>query len=93
MVDFGQRCGGKHGFFSSHAANSFALGYFLMSFAKVPKFLKISIWMFLFLIAYSRIYLGVHLPLDVIVGSLWGLALSRMWVFIAKNSVTEPVST
>lgn len=90
MVNFGQKCGGKNGFFSSHAANSIAMGAFLLSFGKTPKLLHISIWIFLILICYSRIYLGVHLPLDVIVGSLWGLSLAQVWIYLTKNSVKVP---
>lgn len=93
IIQFGQHCGGKNGFFSSHAANSFALGSFLMAFGVVPKWLKSIVWIFLFLIAYSRVFLGVHLPLDVIVGAIWGLLLSQLWILLAKRSFTEPVSS
>ncbi len=90
IIDFGQRCGGKNGFFSSHAANAFALGSFLISFTKMRKVSKVIVWFILFLIAYSRIYLGVHLPLDVFIGGLWGILLSRLWIFLATNSFKEP---
>jgi undecaprenyl-diphosphatase len=66
-------CGGKFGFVSSHATNYFALSVFLIT---ILKSLKTPFkWLILFwavLIAYSRIYLGVHYPADVTVGGIWG---------------------
>ena len=90
IAQFGQKCGGKNGFFSSHAANSIAMGRYLLTFGKLPKLVNLSIWAFLILICYSRIYLGVHLPLDVIVGSVWGLTLAKLWIYLTKNSLKAP---
>jgi undecaprenyl-diphosphatase len=90
IAQFGQACGGKWGFFSSHAANSVALVSFLVPFAALSRlqiFLAISI---VTIVCYSRIYLGVHLPLDIIAGCCWGGALSVSWVWIAKQSITAP---
>jgi undecaprenyl-diphosphatase len=64
--------GGLYGFASSHAANTFALITFIWLLFR-SHYKKIS-WLFLwaFLIAYTRIYLGVHYPGDVIVGAFIG---------------------
>ena len=73
-------CGGKFGYFSAHAANSFAVAY-LFTFLLKPKFRFIGIFLFLWalLVAYSRIYIGVHFPLDVFTGIVIGLGMS--WLF------------
>ncbi len=70
-------CGGQYGFISSHASNSFAVavfvGYFLGK--KIRHFMTVMlIWAAL--VSYSRIYMGVHYPSDVIVGAIWGSLLA-----------------
>jgi len=64
--------GGQYGFVSSHAANFFALAtYIFMVFKHSSKWWKL-LFIWAALIGYSRIYLGVHYPLDVIGGSILG---------------------
>ena len=66
--------GGRYGFASGHAANSFALAtYVFFLFRQQYPWM---VWMFAWaaVIAYSRIYLGVHYPGDIIVGGLIGTA-------------------
>jgi undecaprenyl-diphosphatase len=64
--------GGLYGFCSSHAANSFAIA---LCFYLLTKNRSIGIPLFLWagIVSYSRIYLGVHYPLDVISGAFIGL--------------------
>ncbi|MBN3518637.1 phosphatase PAP2 family protein [Algoriphagus lutimaris] len=77
------RCGGLYGFASSHAANTFAIATFLN--LKVGKNIKHLKWLFLWaaIISYTRIYLGVHYPVDVLIGAFIGfLAGLISWFLI-----------
>ncbi|MBP8879050.1 MAG: phosphatase PAP2 family protein, partial [Flavobacteriales bacterium] len=66
-------CGGKYGFVSSHASNHFAIAVFMsMALRSVPRLATAALLFWAALIAYSRVYLGVHYPGDVLVGGLWG---------------------
>ncbi|HEY0654687.1 MAG TPA: phosphatase PAP2 family protein [Chryseosolibacter sp.] len=65
--------GEKFGFASSHAANTFGLALFVFFlFRDLTRQVR---WMFLWalVVGYSRIYLGVHYPGDIIVGAVVGM--------------------
>jgi undecaprenyl-diphosphatase len=64
--------GGQFGFASSHAASTFGTAtFFFLLFRKTKRWIG---WLFLWaaLMTYTRIYLGVHYPGDVIVGGIVG---------------------
>ena len=69
-----ENCGGKYGFFSAHASNSFSLAIFfgLLFINKIRYIIMITI-VYASLISYSRIYLGVHYPIDIIFGGFFGI--------------------
>ena len=73
-------CGGKFGYFSAHAANNFAVAFFFTFLLRSKyRYLGIFLIVWAILVSYSRIYIGVHFPLDVFSGALIGLVFS--WLF------------
>ena len=80
---FGQKCGGRFGFVSSHAANSISILVFAYLVLKPKQKLFHLIWMLPLVVSYSRIYLGVHYPGDILggllIGSFWAWLLARIF--------------
>lgn len=64
--------GGQYGFISSHAANSFGVAV-LLAYLFRNRIFTIAIIIWATLVSYSRVYLGVHFPGDVICGALLGV--------------------
>jgi undecaprenyl-diphosphatase len=72
-------CGGQYGFVSSHAANSFALVGFITPLFK-KRWVTIMMVLWGLLVIYSRVYLGVHYPVDVLAGSVVGFLSGYLMV-------------
>jgi len=73
MVHLVNGCGGKFGFVSSHATNCFALAIFSgLLFKNHYKYMMILMLFWAALVSYSRVYVGVHYPGDIIGGAVLG---------------------
>ncbi|WP_411768256.1 phosphatase PAP2 family protein [Winogradskyella sp. A3E31] len=87
------RCG-KYGFFSGHSSNSMAAAIFgglvLRTYFKGIIYYLIF-WSFV--VAYSRIYVGVHYPLDIICGltfgALSGLMFYKLNKYLLKRFISD----
>jgi len=76
-------CGGQFGFMSSHAATTFALAvFFNLILSSRYLIFKIILVAWAVLICYSRVYLGVHFPMDVIGGALLGALLAYLGAIV-----------
>ena len=73
--------GGRYGFFSAHAANTFSIAIFFCWLVR-SKLLSLSLVMWSFINCWTRLYLGVHFPGDIIVGLLWGFLVGTMTYFL-----------
>lgn len=79
-------CGGRFGFVSSHASNHFAIMAFMAGIlGGRPRWATPLLFLWAAWIAYSRIYLGVHYPGDVIVGALYGLTVGSLFFAIFRR--------
>lgn len=80
--------GGLYGFVSSHAANSFAVAT-LLSFVMRHRLVTLSLFTWSLLQCYSRMYLGVHYPGDIlggiVVGMLAGWLVWRLMCWIQRR--------
>lgn len=75
-------CGGRYGFPSSHAANSFALAVVFGSFYRKTRYYLFPLAA---MIAIGRVYLGVHYPSDVLAGAAYGSLIALGVIYGAKK--------
>lgn len=78
--------GGRYGFPSCHAANSFALAFFLMLFFK-QRWLTLFIMLWAIVNSYSRIYLGVHYPGDLLAGMVVGFSGALLIYYLYRYAL------
>lgn len=93
MIRFiAERCG-RFGFFSGHSSNSMAAAVFAGLLLR--PYYKYLIFILLFwsaLVAYSRIYVGVHFPLDIFFGMLFGAISGFLFFRIQEWAIARFIS-
>ncbi|NMR33051.1 phosphatase PAP2 family protein [Chryseobacterium aquaticum] len=83
-------CGGQFGFYSAHASNTFFLASYLSFLLKDKlKWFPYTIFVWAVLVSYSRIYLGVHFPIDILVGAFVGILLGVVFSMLAKKVINK----
>lgn len=86
--------GGKYGFVSSHAANTFAIAAFMTAaLRKNRAWVGIVLYLWAFISSYSRIYLGFHYPGDIFCGAVLGILVGLIFwkvfqLVLLKNKVS-----
>lgn len=87
LVHIVSGCGGQFGFASSHASTAFALATscFLITRTTLPKTWLLFVWALIY--SYSRVYVGVHYPGDILVGAVLGILAGLVCFLIYKKSL------
>ena len=79
------RCGGLYSYFSAHASNAMAIAVFFSFILKMKyKIFTVILIVWALLVAYSRVYIGVHYPLDITTGILFGLLYGTLFSMLLK---------
>ena len=76
--------GGVYGFFSAHAANTFSICVFF-SLMMRNAWLTLSLTTWSLINCWTRIYLGMHYPSDILVGLIWGGVSGYIAYYVYKN--------
>lgn len=92
VTDFGGKeyRGGLYSFVSNHASNTFTLVTFLFIFLK-RRIKRFALWVFLWAgtVSYSRIYLGVHYPGDIVAGALFGMTIASLFSVLTLVTIKK----
>ncbi len=77
-------CGSMYGFFSAHAANTAGIAAFTARLTG-KRWYTWLVMAWVFLVSYSRIYLGAHYPGDVLCGALYGVPAGLAMAMLAET--------
>ncbi|MBN1197797.1 MAG: phosphatase PAP2 family protein [Bacteroidales bacterium] len=80
--------GGQYGFFSAHASTTFAIAILLsFLFRRKYRWMIPILLIWAGIMAYSRIYLGVHYPGDILAGILVGVILGSLFALLTGYTI------
>ncbi len=86
------KCGGKFGFVSSHAANTMALfTYILLLVRNSNRWITGIMLVWVLLVGYCRIYMGVHFPADILGGWILGIFAAGFTYLIYRLVFDSPL--
>lgn len=83
--------GGSYGFFSAHAANTFSIAVFFSLLVR-SRVLTVGLVLWSLINCWTRMYLGVHYPGDILCGLLWG-AVVGLGVYYAYHRLRRHIDT
>ncbi len=82
-VDLLVSCGAGYSMPSSHAANHFALSFFLiLGFSRFTSLIRLPLFGWAGLISVAQVFVGVHYPSDVLIGAVIGVAMASAFYLI-----------
>ncbi|MBS1764648.1 MAG: phosphatase PAP2 family protein [Bacteroidetes bacterium] len=82
--------GGLYSFVSSHATNTMALTVFLiLTLLREDRKMQYVMVVYMLIASYSRIYMGLHYPFDILGGWLTGFAIAVILYAIFKNQISK----
>jgi undecaprenyl-diphosphatase len=82
-------CGGQFSFFSNHAGNSFAFVFCLILVFELNQNFRVLLLVWAILVCFSRVYVGVHYPLDVFFGATYGFLISKLFFNIYNKQILK----
>lgn len=78
--------GGKYGFPSAHASNTMALAFLVIFFlSEGRKWVMAAAILWSLMMAYTRLYLGVHYPIDILCGFVLGSCYALLMTFVYRK--------
>lgn len=83
--------GGRFGFFSAHASNTFSLAIFFSLLFR-SRLVTITMIIWSLINCWTRLYLGVHYPGDILVGLLWGGLIGTAVWYLHSRLLPQPMA-